>query len=100
MTFLSQFPQDNVAAGAQLKAMEERISKLREAGLDADPDVSERENGIIWPGSHPTYFVFQVLSLAAKLASKLSISLTVAADARPPIKSSRHEIHPERGNTR
>ena len=32
--------QDNVASGAQLKAMEERIAKLREAGLDADPDVS------------------------------------------------------------
>ena len=32
---------------------------------------------------------FKVLSLAAKLASKLSISLTVAADARP-LKSSRH----------
>ena len=33
--------QDNVAAGAQLKAMEERIAKLREAGLDADPDVRD-----------------------------------------------------------
>ena len=37
---LGPISQDNVAAGAQLKVMEERIAKLREAGLDADPDVS------------------------------------------------------------
>ena len=61
-----------MAAGAQLKAMEERISKLREAGLDADPDVSGRGKSER-SGRHTPNLLFHILGFVPRRKTGLEV---------------------------